>query len=119
MDKKLLLQKACNKFITKTYPYVLGVRVRDISHINDRIDVIIDLITNESELKKINISDSLINFLRTDENGNVWRYRNFDLSSNKIRKDLKDFIKLFYNERINTLEVHLKLLPSDNELSID
>ena len=109
MNKRLLLQEMCNKFITKTYPYILEVRVKDVSYINDRIDLIIDLITNESELKKINISDTLIDFLRNDETGSVWKYRNFDLGSNRIRKDIKDFVKLLYNERINTLTVHLKL----------
>ena len=83
--------------------------MRDVSYIDDRIDLIIDLITNESELKKINISDTLIDFLRNDETGSVWKYRNFDLGSNRIRKDIKDFIKLLYNERINTLTVHLKV----------
>jgi hypothetical protein len=43
-------------------------------------------------------------------NGSVWIGYNRDMDMKNIRADIKSFIKFFYNERINTLTIFLKIL---------
>jgi hypothetical protein len=110
MDKKLSLQEMCDKYITKTYPHIVGVRVNDVFINEDRLDVDVTLLSTVSNLNKVGVNNEYINLMTNENNGYVWVGRNHDIDIKNIRTDIKSFIKFFYNQRINTLTVFLKLL---------
>jgi len=111
MDKKLSLQEMCDRYITKTYPHIVGVRVDNISLNKDGLlDVDVTLLSTMESLNKIGIQDEYIKLMTDESNGYVLTGYNRDMDIKNIRADIKSFIKFFYNQRINTLTVFLKLL---------
>jgi hypothetical protein len=111
VNKKLSLQEMCDKYIAKIYPHIVGVRVDDISLNKDGLlDVDVTLLSTIEKLNKIGVYDEYIKLMTDKSNGSVWVGYNREMDIKNIRADIKSFIKFFYNERINTLTIFLKIL---------
>jgi hypothetical protein len=111
VNKKLSLEEMCDKYIAKTYPHIAGVRVNDVSLNKDGLlDIDITLLSTMEKLNKIGVYDEYIKLMTDESNGSVWVGYNREMDIKNIRADIKSFIKFFYNERINTLTIFLKIL---------
>lgn len=108
MDKFDVLQNTIKKFLMKNYDFLEDANLVSVDTKNDKLDVVYEIkIQQPIFLKMTNSNSTLLDIIQT-KNGYLSEYfvKYLDGSYYKeIRTHIKSFIKLVYNERINTLEL--------------
>jgi predicted Zn-dependent protease len=124
MDRRILLEYYLNKYITSQYNLIERIDVVSLKYIEDRIDVdTLIIIDSETFNTKFNFTDSLgklfINeniISQTFLQAPIFK-KNTEINFDKIKKDIKHYIKIVINKRINLFKMDLKLENSysDND----
>ena len=116
MDRRILLEYYLNKYVTSQYNLIERVDVLSIDDREERIDVDI-LIIIDSEIFKLNfnLTESLQELFIFDNKisqtflqAPIFK-ENKEISFDKIKKDIKHYIKIIINKRINLFKMDLKL----------
>lgn len=114
MDKFDVLQNTIKKFLLKNYDFLEDANLVSVDTKNDKLDVVYEIkIQQPIFLKMTNSNSTLLDIIQT-KNGYLSEYfvKYLDGSYYKeIRTHIKSFIKLVYNERINTLELRYYISP--------
>lgn len=117
MDRKILLEYHLNKYIVPDYITLKRIEVINISDVKDnRIDVNLQIICDNYEFRtKFNFTDSLgelfINeniISQTFLQAPIFK-KNTEINFDKLKKDIKHYIKIIINKRINLFKMDLKL----------
>ena len=116
MDRRILLEYYLNKYVTSQYNLIERIDVLSIGDREERIDVDI-LIIIDSEIFKLNfnLTESLQELFIFDNKisqtflqAPIFK-ENKEISFDKIKKDIKHYIKIVVNKRINLFKMDLKL----------
>ena len=114
MDKFDVLQNTIKKFLLKNYDFLENANLVSVDTKNDKLDVVYEIkIQQPIFLKMTNSNSTLLDIIQTKD-GYLSEYfvKYLDGSYYKeIRTHIKSFIKLVYNERINTLELRYYISP--------
>lgn len=125
MDRKILLEYHLNKYVVSDYLLIKRIDVEDILEVKDsRIDVSLQIVCNKDEFKtKFNLTESLEELFI---NHNTISQTFFlapifkeskEINFDKLKKDIKHYVKIIVNKRINLFKMDLKLENSysDND----
>ena len=125
MDRKILLEYHLNKYVVPDYLTVKRIEVKNISDVKDsRIDVSLQIICDNYEFRKeFNLTDTLSDlFLNEGIISQTYLLapifkESKDVDFDKMKKDIKHYIKIVVNKRINIFKMDLKLENSysDND----
>ena len=123
MDKKILLEYYLNKYVVKDYLIVKRIVVENISEVKDsRINVDLKIICDENEFKtKFNLTESLSElFIHRDVISQTFLLapifkESKEVNFDKLKKDIKHYIKIVINKRINLFKMDLKLENSHSD----
>ena len=123
MDKKILLEYYLNKYVVKDYLIVKRIVVENISEVKDnRINVDLKIICDENEFKtKFNLTESLSElFIHGDVISQTFLLapifkESKEVNFYKLKKDIKHYIKIVINKRINLFKMDLKLENSHSD----
>ena len=114
MDKFDVLQNTIKKFLLKNYDFLEDANLVSVDTKNGKLDVVYEIkIQQPIFLKMTNSNSTLLDIIQTKD-GYLSEYfvKYLDGSYYKeIRTHIKSFIKLVYNERINTLELRYYISP--------
>ena len=125
MDRKILLEYHLNKYVVPDY--ITGKRIEgiNISEVKDnRIDVNLQIICDNYEFRKeFNLTDTLSDlFLNEGVISQTYLLapifkESKEVDFDKMKKDIKHYIKIVVNKRINIFKMDLKLENSysDND----
>jgi predicted Zn-dependent protease len=116
MDRRILLEYYLNKYIASQYNLIERIDVVSLKYIEDRIDVdTLIIIDSKTFNTKFNFTDSLgelfINeniISQTFLQAPIFK-KNTEINFDKIKKDIKHYIKIVINKRINLFKMDLKL----------
>jgi len=117
MDRKILLEYHLNKYVTPEYLIIKRIDVENISEVKDsRIDVDLKIICDETEFKsKFNLTESLSElFIHKDTISQTFLLapifkESKEVNFDNLKKDIKHYIKIVVNKRINLFNMNLKL----------
>jgi hypothetical protein len=123
MDRKILLEYYLNKYVIPEYILLKRIDVENISEVKDnRIDVDIQIICNYDEFKsKFYLTESLEEmFVYENRISQTFLLapifkESKEINFEKIKKDIKHYIKIVVNKRINLFNMNLKLENSHSE----
>ena len=125
MDRKILLEYHLNKYVVPDYLTVKRIEVKNISDVKDsRIDVSLQIICDNYEFRKeFNLTDTLSDlFLNEGVISQTYLLapifkESKEVDFDKMKKDIKHYIKIVVNKRINIFKMDLKLENSysDND----
>ena len=123
MDKKILLEYYLNKYVVKDYLIIKRIVVENISEVKDnRINVDLKIICDENEFKtKFNLTESLSElFIHRDVISQTFLLapifkESKEVNFDKLKKDIKHYIKIVINKRINLFKMDLKLENSHSD----
>ena len=125
MDRKILLEYHLNKYVVPYYLTVKRIEVKNISDVKDsRIDVSLQIICDNYEFRKeFNLTDTLSDlFLNEGVISQTYLLapifkESKEVDFDKMKKDIKHYIKIVVNKRINIFKMDLKLENSysDND----
>ena len=125
MDRKILLEYHLNKYVVPDYITLKRIEVINISDVKDnRIDVNLQIICDNYEFRKeFNLTDTLSDlFLNEGIISQTYLLapifkESKDVDFDKMKKDIKHYIKIVVNKRINIFKMDLKLENSysDND----
>ena len=125
MDRKILLEYHLNKYVVPDYLTVKRIEVKNISDVKDsRIDVSLQIICDNYEFRKeFNLTDTLSDlFLNEGIISQTYLLapifkESKEVDFDKMKKDIKHYIKIVVNKRINIFKMDLKLENSysDND----
>jgi len=106
MNRVELLSSKFNKFIKRDYPIIKNIEIDDVSIKNGFVNFEITIEINKSDfINNLNVNQSFIDLVTSVEDNKIHDYwlKRFDLDVFNwldIRKDLKSFSKMYYNEKI-------------------
>ena len=125
LDRKILLEYHLNKYVVPDYITLKRIEVINISDVKDnRIDVNLQIICDNYEFRKeFNLTDTLSDlFLNEGIISQTYLLAPIfkdskDVDFDKMKKDIKHYIKIVVNKRINIFKMDLKLENSysDND----
>lgn len=125
MDRKVLLEYYLNKYVTPEYLFIKRIQVNDLTEVKDsRIDVNLQVICDDEDFKrKINLTESLEEmFVDKDYNTISQTFlltpifkESKDIDFERIKKEIKHYIKIIINKRINLFKMDLKLEKSHSD----
>lgn len=123
MDKKILLEYYLNKYVVKDYLIVKRIVVENISEVKDsRINVDLKIICDKNDFKtKFNLTESLSElFIHKDVISQTFLLapifkESKEVNFDKLKKDIKHYIKIVINKRINLFKMDLKLENSHSD----
>jgi len=125
MDRKILLEYHLNKYVVPDYITLKRIEVINISEVKDnRIDVSLQIICDNYEFRKeFNLTDTLSDlFLNEGVISQTYLLapifkESKEVDFDKMKKDIKHYIKIVVNKRINIFKMDLKLENSysDND----
>ena len=125
MDRKILLEYHLNKYVVPDYLLIKRIDVEDILEVKDsRIDVSLQIICDNYEFRKeFNLTDTLSDlFLNEGVISQTYLLapifkESKEVDFDKMKKDIKHYIKIVVNKRINIFKMDLKLENSysDND----
>ena len=125
MDRKILLEYHLNKYVVPDYITLKRIEVINISDVKDsRIDVNLQIICDNYEFRKeFNLTDTLSDlFLNEGVISQTYLLAHIfkeskEVDFDKMKKDIKHYIKIVVNKRINIFKMDLKLENSysDND----
>lgn len=117
MDRKILLEYHLNKYIVPDYITLKRIEVINISDVKDnRIDVNLQIICDNYEFRKeFNLTDTLSDLFLNENiisqtflQAPIFK-KNTEINFDKLKKDIKHYIKIIINKRINLFKMDLKL----------
>ena len=119
MDRRILLEYYLNKYVTSQYNLIERIDVLSIGDREERIDVDILIIIDSERFKlNFNLTESLQELFIFDNKisqtflqAPIFK-ENKEISFDKIKKDIKHYIKIIINKRINLFKMDLKLEKS-------
>ena len=119
MDRRILLEYYLNKYITSQYNLIERIDVLSINDKEERIDVDLLVIMDSDTFKsKFNLTESLQELFIFDNKisqtflqAPIFK-ESKEISFDKIKKDIKHYIKIIINKRINLFKMDLKLEKS-------
>jgi len=119
MDRRILLEYYLNKYITSQYNLIERIDVVSLKYIEDRIDIdTIIIIDSETFNTNFNLTESLQELFIFDNKisqtflqAPIFK-ESKEISFDKIKKDIKHYIKIIVNKRINLFKMDLKLEKS-------
>ena len=116
MDRRILLEYYLNKYVTSQYNLIERIDVLSIGDREERIDVDILIIIDSERFKlNFNLTESLQELFIFDNKisqtflqAPIFKEIK-EISFDKIKKDIKHYIKIVVNKRINLFKMDLKL----------
>lgn len=116
MDRRILLEYYLNKYITSQYNLIERIDVVSLKYIEDRIDVdILIIVDYETFNTKFKLTETLREVFVLDYKipqaflqAPIFK-DNTEINFDKIKKDIKHYIKIIVNKRINLFKMDLKL----------
>jgi hypothetical protein len=116
MDRRILLEYYLNKYVTSQYNLIERIDVLSIDDMAERIDVDVLIIIDSERFKSnFNLTESLQELFIFDNKisqtflqAPIFK-ENKEISFDKIKKDIKHYIKIIINKRINLFKMDLKL----------
>ena len=117
MDRKILLEYHLNKYVVPDYLIIKRIDVENISEVKDsRIDVDLKIICDKNEFKsKFNLTESLSELFINDNTisqtfllAPIFK-ESKEVNFDNLKKDIKHYIKIVVNKRINLFNMNLKL----------
>ena len=116
MDRRILLEYYLNKYITSQYNLIERIDVVSLKYIEDRIDVdILIIVDYETFNTKFKLTETLREVFVLDYKipqtflqAPIFK-ENTEINFDKIKKDIKHYIKIVVNKRINLFKMDLKL----------
>ena len=120
MDRIILLEYHLNKYVVPDYLTVKRIEVKNISEVKDnRIDISLQIICDNYEFRKeFNLTDTLSDlFLNEGIISQTFLLapifkESKEVDFEKMKKDIKHYIKIVVNKRINIFKMDLKLEDS-------
>ena len=120
MDRKILLEYHLNKYVVPDYLLIKRIDVENISEVKDnRIDITLQIVYDDNDFKsKFNLTESLRELF---VNKNIISQtfllapifkESKEMDFDKLKKDIKHYIKIVVNKRINLFKMDLKLEDS-------
>jgi len=113
MDKFDVLQNTIKKFLMKNYDFLEDANLISVDNKNGKLDVIYEVkIELPIFLKMTGSNLTLLDIIKTND-GYLSEYFVKYLNNskyNEIRQDIKYFIKLVYDIRINTFELRYRII---------
>lgn len=113
MDKFDVLQNTIKKFLMKNYDFLEDANLISVDKKNGKLDVIYEVkIELPTFLRMTDSNLSLLDIIQTSD-GYLSEYFVKYLRGSEykeIRTHIKSFIKLVYNDRINTLELRYRII---------
>jgi hypothetical protein len=116
MDRRILLEYYLNKYIASQYNLIERIDVVSLKYIEDRIDVdILIIVDYETFNTKFKLTETLREVFVLDYKipqtflqSPIFK-DNTEINFDKIKKDIKHYIKIIVNKRINLFKMDLKL----------
>jgi hypothetical protein len=116
MDRRILLEYYLNKYVASQYNLVDRIDVLSIDDREERIDVDILIIIDSERFKlNFNLTESLQELFIFDNKisqtflqAPIFK-ESKEINFDKIKKDIKHYIKIVVNKRINLFKMDLKL----------
>lgn len=116
MDRRILLEYYLNKYVTSQYNLIERIDVLSIDDREERINVDILIIIDSERFKlNFNLTESLQELFIFDNKisqtflqAPIFK-ENTEINFDKIKKDIKHYIKIVVNKRINLFKMDLKL----------
>ena len=116
MDRRILLEYYLNKYVTSQYNLIERIDVLSIDDMAERIDVDVLIIIDSERFKlNFNLTESLQELFIFDNKisqtflqAPIFKESN-EISFDKVKKDIKHYIKIIVNKRINLFKMDLKL----------
>jgi hypothetical protein len=117
MDRKILLEYYLNKYVIPDYLLIKRIEVVNLQEVKDnRIDVDIQIVTDSESFKlKFNLTESLQElFIFEDKISQTFLQspifkESSEINFDKIKKEIKHYIKIIVNKRIQVFKMELKL----------
>ena len=117
MDRKILLEYYLNKYVIPDYLLIKRIEVVNLQEVKDnRIDVDIQIVTDSESFKlKFNLTESLQElFIFEDKISQTFLQSSIfkessEINFDKIKKEIKHYIKIIVNKRIQVFKMELKL----------
>lgn len=117
MDRKILLEYHLNKYVVPDYLIVKRIDVENISEVKDnRIDVSLQVICDTFEFNtKFNLTESLQElFISHNKISQTFLFipvfkESKEIDFDRLKKDIKHYVKIVINKRINLFNMDLKL----------
>ena len=116
MDRRILLEYYLNKYVTSQYNLIERIDVLSIEDREERIDVNLLIIMDSNTFKsKFDLTESLQEiFIHDNKISQTFLLapifkESREISFDKIKKDIKHYIKIIINKRINLFKMDLKL----------
>ncbi len=119
MDRRILLEYYLNKYVTSQYNMLQRIDVVSINGKEERIDVdLLVIIDSDTFKSKFDLTESLQELFIFDNKisqtflqAPIFK-ESKEISFDKIKKDIKHYIKIVVNKRINLFKMDLKLEKS-------
>lgn len=119
MDRRILLEYYLNKYVISQYNLIERIDVLSIDDREERIDVDIMIVIDSERFKSnFNLTESLQELFIFDNKisqtflqAPIFK-ESKEISFDKIKKDIKHYIKIIVNKRINLFKMDLKLEKS-------
>jgi hypothetical protein len=123
MDRKILLEYYLNKYVVPDYLLIKRIDVENILEVKDnRIDVDIQIICNYDEFKsKFDLTESLEEmFVHKNRISQTFLLapvfkKSTEIDFDKLKRDIKHYIKIVISKRINLFNMNLKLENSHSD----
>jgi hypothetical protein len=119
MDRRILLEYYLNKYVVSQYNMLQRIEVVSINDKEERIDVDLLIIMDSDTFRsKFDLTESLQEIFIYDNKisqtfllAPIFK-ESKEISFDKIKKDIKHYIKIIVNKRINLFKMDLKLEKS-------
>jgi hypothetical protein len=116
MDRRILLEYYLNKYVVSQYNMLQRIEVVSINDKEERIDVDLLIIMDSDTFRsKFDLTESLQEIFIYDNKisqtfllAPIFK-ESKEISFDKIKKDIKHYIKIIVNKRINLFKMDLKL----------
>ncbi len=116
MDRRILLEYYLNKYITSQYNLIERIDVVSLKYIEDRIEIdTLVIVDSETFNTKFKLTETLRELFILDYRipqtflqAPIFK-ENTEINFDKIKKDIKHYIKIIINKRINLFKMDLKL----------
>ena len=116
MDRRILLEYYLNKYVTSQYNLIERIDVLSINDKEERIDEHLLIIMDSDTFKsKFDLTESLQELFIFDNKisqtflqAPIFK-ESKEISFDKVKKDIKHYIKIIVNKRINLFKMDLRL----------
>jgi len=113
MDRKTCFENLINDYLVEEYPLVLGVCNTSFSKKEDRMSVRMILKLDDEKTKKEignGLYQTIFSGKKVKDLFSVRYFLKDYIDLDTIRKEIKNYYKMFYIERIHTFDIDLELV---------